>query len=141
MKVEYYSSPSGDIKWKADTPREEQYRNLLFIFGDNNQERGDGNQAIIRKKENKNIAGIPTMKTPGSDKYSDDEFLDNVQRIKDAIFKIKCRLICEGYEGIILSKGGYGTGIAGLEGSAPYTYAKLKELIEELKIWVVNYGE
>ena len=108
----------------------------LFVFGDNDIEKGKGGQAIIRGL--KNTAGIPTKKYPSNWKssfYTDDEYKENCQKIKDAIELIKKRVHEEKYEYIVLPKDGFGTGLSQLPKKAPKTYKfvckQVKKLIKE----------
>lgn len=105
---------------------------LLFIFGDNDIEKGKGGQAIIRGL--KNTAGIPTKKYPSNWKtsfYSDDDYKQNCKKIKYAINLIKKRFYEEKYEYIVLPKDGFGTGLSQLPKKAPKTYAFLVKQIEK----------
>ena len=91
-----------------------------FVFGDNDQRRGNGGQACIRPA--KNSIGIRTKKYPSIDKgtfYTDNEFQENVRKIDEDINKIediaKCNTI------VYLAENRYGNGLARLKQKAPKT--------------------
>lgn len=110
-----------------------QYSNCLFIFGDNDVGKGKGGQAIIRYL--KNTAGIPTKKFPNnkySSFYTDDEYKENCNKIKNAITLIKQRFYQEKYEYIVLPKNGFGTGLSQLPKKAPKTYNFLCNQVQKL---------
>jgi hypothetical protein len=117
--------------WKISDVR--NWRDHLFIFGDNDRRFGKKGQAIIRDEPN--AAGIPTKKYPSYDAssfYTDSEYEQNVAKIDKAVAIIKYRLINEGYKGIILPEDGLGTGLANLPKCAPRTYAYLVQVIDNL---------
>ena len=102
--------------------------NKIFIFGDNDLRIGRGGQAIIRDMNN--TIGIRTKKAPNNNYnsfYSDDEYDQNIIKIKEDIDKILDK-IKEGYI-IVFSSGGYGTGLSRLREKAPKTF---KYLCDEL---------
>jgi len=102
--------------------------NKLFIFGDNDLRIGKGGQAIIRGLNN--TIGIRTKKAPNNNHnsfYSDEEYDQNILKIKEDIDKILNKMK-DGYI-IVLSNGGYGTGLAQLNLKAPKTF---KYLCDEL---------
>ena len=77
-----------------------------------------------------NTIGIRTKKAPNNNYnsfYSDDEYDQNILKIKEDIDKILDK-IKDGYI-IVLSNGGYGTGLAKLNIKAPKTF---KYLCDEL---------
>jgi hypothetical protein len=92
----------------------------LFIFGDNDEERGHGGQAIIRDLEN--AAGVPTKRSPhwhNSAYYTDEDYDAQCERIRKAFDIIVER--AAGYERVVFPSGGLGTGLADLEKRAPRT--------------------
>ena len=102
----------------------------IFIFGDNNLRYGKGGQAIIRDLVN--TYGIRTKRAPNNDEssfYTDDDYDDNILRIRQDIRAIK-RLEDNG-KTIVFSSGGYGTGLAKLNIKAPNTFRYLNELLME----------
>ncbi|AYV83973.1 MAG: hypothetical protein Hyperionvirus15_11 [Hyperionvirus sp.] len=107
-----------------------RYSKFLFVFGDNDIRRGKGGQAIIRDEPN--AMGVPSKKRPSGEMgafYFDEEFDENVRKIKGAIGDIVERLRSGEFEGIIVSKDGIGTGLAKLPDYAPRTY---KFLVSEM---------
>lgn len=100
----------------------------LYIFGDNDVEKGCGGQAIIRKC--KNSIGIPTKKYPNNNKtsfYTDEEYDFNCKKILAAIEKIIKDSLK--YDELIFPKNGFGTGFAKLDKFAPQTLKFLDQLI------------
>ena len=74
-------------KWTLQDARDNPDK--YFVFGDNDQRRGNGGQACIRPA--KNSIGIRTKKYPSIDKgafYTDNEFQENVRKIDEDINKI-----------------------------------------------------
>jgi hypothetical protein len=105
--------------WKINDVK--YHQNKIFIFGDNDLRIGKGGQAIIR--ELNNTIGIRTKKEPNNYKnsfYSDIDYSENILKIKEDILNIKNK-ISDGYC-IVLSNGGYGTGLARLNEKAPKTF-------------------
>lgn len=109
--------------------------NFLFIFGDNDVQKGKKGQAIIRYC--KNSIGIPTKKYPSYNKnayYYDIEYQQNIIKIDEAFNQIYQTIQQSKYDTIVIAKDGYGTGLANLKINAPktlqYIDQKLKELIE-----------
>lgn len=85
-----------------------KYSNYIFIFGDNDIRKGKGGQAIIRDMSN--AIGIPTKKIPSnkiSSFYTDDEYEENKEKIKNVVFRILKELKSGKYNGIILPKDGW----------------------------------
>lgn len=112
-----------------------KYCKYLFIYGDNDIRQGKGGQAIIR--DCKNAAGIPTKKLPSLDQksfYTDKEYDENKEKIKNAIKLIIKKVKKCNYKGIILPKDGLGTGLAELPKRAPKTFKYLLKKIEKLKV-------
>jgi hypothetical protein len=110
----------------------ETYSNYLFVYGDNDMGRGRGGQAIIRDLPN--TIGIPTKKLPNDlpeSFYTDLELEKNKLKIDRAIQRIL--LQAEFYDGIILPRDGFGTGLAKLDILAPKTFEYLNQQIK-LKI-------
>lgn len=116
-----------------------KHSNYLFIFGDNDIRKGKKGQAIIR--DELNSIGVPTKKIPNyspTSYYYDYEFDLNVQKIDDAIQKIKLVLKNKKYRGIILPEDGLGTGLANLKENAPKTLEYLNSELDKLKIYVTD---
>lgn len=104
--------------------------NKIFVFGDNNDRVGKGGQAIIRDLPN--TAGIRTKKSPNnkpSSFYSDIDFEDNKKKILEDVMTIKGHMLF-GYI-IVLSEGGYGTGLAKLKERAPLTFEYLCKVLKD----------
>ncbi len=119
--------------WTLNNVKERH--DYIFIFGDNDIENGTGGQATIRGQPN--AMGIPTTKTPDVH-YTDAEYLDNVKKIKASICKIKCVLKSGEFNKVVFSSGGLGTDIAQLKEHAPFTFAKLNQLVDELKKYITS---
>jgi hypothetical protein len=105
--------------------------NKLFLFGDNNQRKGKGGQAIIRDEPN--AIGISTKLIPSNtaDAFmSDDQLADNKAVIDSDIKKAKEKAEKES-KTIVLPKGGFGTGLAALATKAPQTFAYLNKRLQE----------
>lgn len=116
--------------WSVDDVKKN--RRWLFVYGDNDDHYGRGGQAIIRNE--RNTVGIPTKKHPNNKPdafYSDNELIQNQNKILDAIEKVKKMVVH--YESIILPEDGLGTGLAQLPNKAPKTYKFLCEQIQILK--------
>ncbi len=121
MKVEIYSG-----FWTVDDVKNNP--NKLFVFGDNNARIGKGGQAIIRDLPNS--IGLRTKKGPSNKPaafYSDTEIDKNIFFIREDILRIK--YMSKNYDSIVLSDGGYGTGLASLEKVAPKTFEMLNNLL------------
>ena len=103
----------------------------LFIFGDNDAQKGCKGQAVIRYEPN--AYGIPTKKMPYLSEnsfYTDGEYAENKIKIDAAIEKIIS--VLHQYDAIIVSAGKLGSGLAQLDKRAPKTYKYLQEQIDRL---------
>jgi hypothetical protein len=108
------------------------HSNWLFIFGDNDDARGMGGQAIIRKC--KNAAGVPTKRSPGyspSDYYTDDDYEEHCDSIRTAFDRITAR--APEYTKVVFPSGGLGTGLAELDKRAPRVMQFLIEQLTRLR--------
>ena len=110
-------------------------RDTLFLYGDNDEHRGKGGQAIIRYESN--TMGIPTKKRPTnhpSSFYTDLEYEQNINNIDTALLNIKNELYK--YKTLMLPKNGFGTGMAKLKEKAPktneYLQGALSKFLEEI---------
>ena len=115
--------------WTADFIR--QNSDKIFIYGDNDLRTGKGGQAVIRGLDN--TIGIRTKKGPSNKPiafYSDKEFVENCKKITEDLLLINSKL-CAG-KTIVLSNGGYGTGLADLKSKAPMTYQFLSDSLKSL---------
>lgn len=102
----------------------------LFLFGDNDEKRGKGGQAIIR--DCVNTIGIPTKKFPSNVRnafYSDNDYEDNCKKITNAFMRMIDMSVK--YDEIIFPSDGFGTGLAQLSTKAPNTFTFLNNLINE----------
>lgn len=112
--------------------------NFLFVYGDNDQKRGRGGQAIIRDLPN--TIGIPTKKAPNNlpeSFYYDVEYEKNIKKIDHAIDLIL--LESEFYDGIILPRDGFGTGLAKMKIFAPKTLEYLNGQIKKRIVHSMNH--
>ena len=97
----------------------------LFVFGDNDQRRGKGGQAVIRDEPN--AIGFRTKKAPrtsASAYYTDAEYQDNVAKMQADLDEIARRSV--GYEKVHFIPG-IGEGLAKLKEKAPRTYSWMKK--------------
>jgi hypothetical protein len=135
LKMKVYTFPSY---WSTDSTKE--YKEYIFIYGDNDIKKGAGGQAIIRYEPN--AMGIPTKKYPSSSEYAfynDNEYEENCEKITLSINAIKEKLYnTSKYLGIMLPKDGIGTGLADLWNKAPKTYIFLVESINALSKALLN---
>ncbi len=116
--------------WDEDDVQEMQ--DYLFLFGDNDIQRGKGGQAVIRDEPN--TIGIPTKKYPSyrdDSFYYDEEYEENIVKIDKAFEQVLEK--AKNYKGIVLPKDGFGTGLAELPTRAPKTLEYINKKIEELK--------
>ena len=101
----------------------------IFLFGDNLLKVGLGGQAAEMRGE-PNAIGIPTKRAPSMSPesfFSDDDYIDNIRAIDDAIGSIPPGKI------IVLPQYGLGTGRAKLQQKAPRTYAYLQNKLNEIE--------
>lgn len=121
MKIELFEGNWTIEYVKSNTDK-------IFVFGDNNARVGKGGQAIIRDLSN--AIGIRTKKGPSNKPvafYSDVEFDKNISNFREDILLIKSHILSG--KNVVLSKNGYGTGLAQLEKMAPKTYFNLCQLL------------
>ena len=100
----------------------------IFIYGDNDKRTGKGGQAIIRGL--KNTMGIRTKKSPSLQEsafYTDKDLDKNKKKILDDVNQIKIEMMFG--KTIVLSKGGYGTGLSKLKEKAPETFQFLNQVL------------
>jgi hypothetical protein len=105
-------------------------KKCLFIYGDNDVNKGLGGQAVIRHCEN--ALGIPTKKFPSyntNSYYSDEEYKLNKHKINIAIRQIFEE--SKKYNVIYFPEDGLGTGLANLPKNAPRTLKYLNSMIAE----------
>lgn len=121
MKIEIFNG-----FWTVDDVKNNPKK--LFVFGDNNARIGKGGQAIIRDLPNS--IGLRTKKGPSNKPaafYNDSEYEHNINLIREDILKIK--YVSKDYQSIVLSDGGYGTGLSDLERVSPQTFETLNQLL------------
>lgn len=103
--------------------------NMIFVFGDNLQRRGKGGQAIIR--DIFNTIGLVSKKEPTNAElafFYDHEYGQNCYYINNDVQRIKA--IAQANEmTIVLAAGGYGTGLAMLDKTAPRTFSYMSRLL------------
>ncbi len=101
----------------------------FFVFGDNCERWGKGGQALIR--DQRNSIGLRTKKKPdnlSSSFFNDLEYQKNCQLILEDILTIKEKQLNGSV--IVLSKNGYGTGLAKLSERSPETFNYLNESLK-----------
>jgi len=104
---------------------------FLFVFGDNDIQRGTKGQATIRYC--KNSVGIPTKKFPNNkvgSYYTDKEYKLNQKKIDSALINIMLK--SKEYKATVFPENGLGTGLAKLHIKAPKTYEYLNRKIYEI---------
>jgi len=120
-KVEIFSGNWNNIDvMKSNTK--------FFVFGDNCERWGKGGQAIIR--DLKNTIGIRTKKKPdnlSSSFFNDSEYESNCQLILEDILTIKEKNVLD--IDVVLSKNGYGTGLAKMSEKSPETFNYLNSCL------------
>lgn len=113
--------------WKIDHVKNDIDK--IYVFGDNDLRIGKGGQAIIRDLDNS--MGIRTKKGPSKKSaafYSDDNIESNREKIREDILNIKYQSLLK-KKTIVLSNGGYGTGLSNLKEKAPQTFEFLNKLL------------
>lgn len=103
--------------WNRDTPG--QFKDYIFLYGDNDAHFGEGGQVIIRKS--KNAMGIPTKKYPNNDEssfYTDEEYEENVKKINNAFSRVWQKLSSGKWKGIVVPENGFGNGLSQLPSRA-----------------------
>lgn len=105
------------------------HKDIIFVFGDNLQQKGFGGQAASARGE-LNAYGVPTKKYPNMDSasfFTDDEFDDNKKAIDSAIKEIPD----DGRTIVVFPN--IGKGLAMLNQKAPRTYEYLIKQLAVLK--------
>ena len=101
------------------------HSNTLFVFGDNDQRKGKGGQAVIRDEPN--AIGLRTKKAPSTSAsayYVDAEYQENISKMKSDFEEISRRSV--DYDKVYFIPG-IGEGLAKLKEKAPRTYAWMKK--------------
>ena len=104
---------------------------FTFVFGDNDEGKGEDGQAIIRYL--KNVLSIRTKKTAGfgeKDYYTDDEYKENIRKL-DADFSAVQKAVSAGSK-IVISANGYGNGLSRMPAKCPRTYEYLEKRLAKL---------
>lgn len=100
--------------------------NFVFVFGDNDERKGEGGQAVIRYA--KNALSIRTKKALGFDEkdyYTDAEYKENIRKL-DADFIAIQEAMAEGSK-VVISANGYGNGLSRMPAKCPKTYEYLEK--------------
>ena len=109
----------------------------LFVFGDNDQRKGNGGQAKAMRGE-PNAVGIRTKAAPHTDEsayWSDDTYEDNIKKIDEDFKRI------ESHKGtVVIPSAGLGTGLSELQTRAPKTLAYLESKIAALSSTASTQG-
>lgn len=106
---------------------------VLYLFGDNEERRGLGGQAIEMRGE-PNAIGIRTKRRPrlqAADFWSDETLTENCRMIDEDLAPVRHHLAAGGT--IVLPEDGLGTGLAQLQQRAPQTFAYLQHALESLE--------
>ena len=110
---------------------------ILFVYGDNDDRNGYGGLAKELRGE-RNSYGIRVKKNPCAIEgayYTDDEYEDNVQKIREDINRLSTVAKENCYLCIIFPIDGIGTGLAQMKLRCPKTFKFLcNELMESLNI-------
>lgn len=108
---------------------------LVYLFGDNLEQRGLGGQAKEMRGE-PNAIGIPTKKSPEKypDSYFTDAEFDANRAALDAAFHAALYAARQRHVAMIfvIPLDGLGTGLAELEKRAPKTFLYLQERLGDL---------
>lgn len=118
-----------DQVWTEDDVK--LHPDFIFVFGDNDERKGETGQAIIRYL--KNVLSIRTKKALGfeeKDYYTDDEYEENVRKL-DADFAAIEKAIAAGSR-IVISANGYGNGLSRMPAKCPRTYQYLEKKLAKL---------
>ena len=105
----------------------------LYLFGDNEERRGKGGQAIQMRDE-PNAVGVRTKRRPQlneGDFWTDETYTANCRMIEEDLARVRQHLAEGGT--IVIPEDGLGTGLAQLAERAPQTLAFLQAALDELK--------
>ena len=105
----------------------------IYLFGDNDERRGEGGQAKEMRGE-PNAIGIRTKKLPlytPEAYYTDDELKENIKKINADINKVREAMLLG--KTVVLPEDGIGTGMANLKEKAPKTFAHVQGVIKYLE--------
>jgi hypothetical protein len=104
----------------------------LYLFGDNEERRGKGGQAIAMRGE-PSAVGIRVKRRPrlkDADFWTDETFAENCRMIDEDLAPVR-KTLAEGGT-IVLPEDGIGTGLAQLAERAPRTFTYLQKVLAEL---------
>ena len=110
----------------------QQNPDTLYLFGDNEERRGLGGQAIQMRGE-PNAVGVRTKRRPRleeGDFWTDETYAANCQMITEDLVPVKQHLATGG--NVVVPEDGLGTGLAQLQERAPQTYAFLQAALNDL---------
>jgi hypothetical protein len=108
-----------------------KHSKALFVFGDNDIQKGCKGQAVIRYCDNS--IGLSTKKVPSyaiTAYYTDTEFEEQKNKIINAIEDIVIE--SDKYDIIYFPEDGLGTGLSKLDEKAPRTLQFLNEVLDEV---------
>lgn len=106
---------------------------VLYLFGDNEERRDLGGQALEMRGE-PSAVGIQTKRRPrlkDADFWSDETLTENCRMIDEDLAPVRQHLAAGGT--IVLPEDGLGTGLARLQQRAPRTFAYLQQALEILE--------
>ena len=110
----------------------QQNPDSLYLFGDNEERRGLGGQAIQMRGE-PNAVGVRTKRRPRlkeGDFWTDETYEANCRMIEDDLAPVRKHLAAGGT--VVIPEDGLGTGLAQLAERAPRTLAFLQAALESL---------
>ena len=105
----------------------------FYLFGDNEERRGMGGQAIEMRGE-PNAIGVRTKRRPrlkNDDFWTDETLEANCRMIDEDLAPVRQQLAAGG--AIVIPEDGIGTGLAQLLERAPLTYAYLQDALNSLE--------
>lgn len=105
----------------------------LFLFGDNDIQKGLGGQAIIRNQSNSH--GIPTKRYPNHNYYSyyhDKDYAIHIEKIDKAFDEAISKFINGDYEYIVIPEDGLGTGLAHMKYYSPRLFSHINHRLRLL---------
>lgn len=129
--------------WYTKELVEQTTKDVIFLFGDNDERTGRGGQAkVMRDYQNDRAIGIRTKKAPNNDEssfYTDDEYEENIKKIGEDLMKVY-RKVMEG-KTIVIPSDGIGTGLSDLPNRAPKTFQYLRKKLKNLIAFAKQYDE
>lgn len=107
-------------------------RDVLYLFGDNEERRGLGGQAKEMRGES-NAIGVRTKRSPSTHEdafWSDDKLYQGIAMIDEDLKPAFRHLDAGGI--VVIPMDGLGTGLSELPARAPAIYAHLEKRIQEM---------